>query len=169
MRRLCFYMCLSVILFTGGVCMAGGCMAGGMCGWEGHGWGACVAGGVCGWEDAWLGGRACVAGGTCVAGRGMAGGMRGWGRGNAWLGRGGWGVYAMHTHLPLPPDTTRYGRSMSGWVRILLECILVTTSLYSQLLHSLKYSHYDQLFFADNRFSSDQLSSCKRPFVTIQT
>ena len=44
LRRLCFYTCLSVILFTGGgrawrgVCMVGVCMAGGRV----HGRGACM-------------------------------------------------------------------------------------------------------------------------------
>ena len=58
--------------------------------------------------------------------------------------------------------------------------LIITASLCSQLLHLLKYSHYDQLFFTDNRFSTEswnacdshqfqhQLSYCKRPFVTIQ-
>ena len=63
LRRLCFYTCLSCILFTGGL--------------------ACMARGGCAWP----------------------GGMRGRGMG---------GMRAMHAPLPPQPDTTRYGRSMSG-------------------------------------------------------
>ena len=88
LRRLCFYTCLSVILFTGGhawlwgVYMVGGrvCMVAGgaMHGYGGHAWlqGACMlVGGVCLWGCVWLWECACL-----------------WGvhacRGHAWL----WGV-----------------------------------------------------------------------------
>ena len=62
LRRLCFYRCLSFILFTGG---------------------ACVAGGVCAWQ-----GGVCMAGGACMAGGGHAwqGGGRAWQGGCAWQG-----------------------------------------------------------------------------------
>ena len=108
-RRLCFYTCLSVILFTGVTCVVGGvcgregmhgrgwaCMAGGMhCkGMHGGGMhvrGACMVGGMCGGGHTW---------GVC-----MAGGVRGRGvldRGHAWGGRA--------ACVPrTPPDTTKYG------------------------------------------------------------
>ena len=80
LRRLCFYRCLSFILFTGGACVAGGGV---------RGRGGCVAGGAC------MAGGACVAGG-CVAGGGMCvvlfswGGVRGIIRGGrAWFYSGG--------------------------------------------------------------------------------
>ena len=134
LRRLCFYTCLSVILFTGGgvVCMARGvclcvrraCMAEGHVWAGGHAWwGVCVAEGY-----AWWG--ACMAGLCSWHGGGHAwcgGGVHG--RGCAWWGAcmaGGVhdGGHACHTH---PPDTTRYGRSMRGryasyWNAFFLTC-----------------------------------------------
>ena len=79
------------------VCVARGCVwqgrvhGGGMHD-GGHVWGgACMVGGVHG-------------GGGVVLG----GGMRGRGGGHVW-----WG-HAWHAYPPPAPDTTRYGRSMSG-------------------------------------------------------
>ena len=99
----CFWECMYFItvlceghVFTP-VCQSfcsqrGACMVGG------HVWqGVCMAGGMCGRGHAWQG--SCVAGGVCVA------------RGGAWQGVHGRG-HACHTCLP--PDTTRYGRSMCG-------------------------------------------------------
>ena len=96
LQRLCFYTCLSVILFTGrgvhgrrrawvGVCVGRGGHAwqGGMCGR-----GVCMAGGMYGR-------------GACVAG------------GQAWQG-GVHGRGCMGVHGREPPDTVRYGRSMRG-------------------------------------------------------
>ena len=59
-----------------------------------------------------MAGGACVAGGVCVAGgHAWQGSMRGWGAGGQAYPVGGTCVARM------PPlyDTTRYGRSMSGW------------------------------------------------------
>ena len=116
LRRLCFYTCLSVIVFTGGgcVCMAGGgvrawggaCIPKGMCVWRGlHG---CEGHA---WQQACLGGHACP--GVHVWGACMAGGC-------VWPGS----VHAMHD----PPVWYYEIRSVNERaVRILLECILVMT------------------------------------------
>ena len=114
LRRLYFYTCLSVILFTGGRAWWWwwvACMAGGVCGW-GHAWqggvhgrGVCMAGGVargmhgrrCAWQGACMaggvhGGGLCMAGGMCGRGVCMAGGVCG--RGHVWLGECAWqGAY----------------------------------------------------------------------------
>ena len=96
LRRLCFYTCLSVILFTGD--MGHAWQGGWGCVWQGgHAWwGACMAG-VCmvracmaGWGHAWQGVHD---GGMHIRGACMA-----------W-----WGVCGMHA-----PNTTRYCRSMRG-------------------------------------------------------
>ena len=102
LRRLCFYMCLSVILFMGGgVCMVAGghvwllagmhgcqgaCVVAEGCVWL---WGgACMVtwGGMCGCQGyAWLL-RACmVAGGACMVAGGAVHGCRG----HEWLPWGG--------------------------------------------------------------------------------
>ena len=96
LRRLCFYTCLSVILFTGGMGHA----------WQ-EGWGCVWQGGMHGGGHAWQGrawsGHAWQAGG--MHGRGcMVGGMHIRGACMAW-----WGVCGMHA-----PNTTRYCRSMRG-------------------------------------------------------
>ena len=104
LRRLCFYTCLSVILFTGG-----GCVVGGMHGRGVHGGGMCGGGGVC------------VAG-ACMVRCAWQGGMRG--RGHAWQ----WGMCGRgHAcHACPPADTIRYGDMVNEQaVCILLECILV--------------------------------------------
>ena len=111
-RRLCFYTCLSVILFTGG---RGHVWQGGMlgrgCAWQGGVCGrggvcmACVAGGVHGRGHVWWGGTWVA--GVCVAG------------GHAWQGA----CVAGHT----PPSPQRIWQDMVNerTVCILLECILV--------------------------------------------
>ena len=89
LRRLCFYTCLSVILFMG-ACVAGGmhsretCMVGGMCGsvWQECVVGMCGRGGMHGRGHAWQGsihGKGCVWWG-CAWQSGM------YGRGHAWQG-----------------------------------------------------------------------------------
>ena len=132
-----------------GACMAGGVWWGAMRGLGGHAWQ-----GVCGGGHAWQGGmhgRGCVVGAWIGGGhawQGVCGGgpCMGWegmhGRGcvvGAWMGGGhAWqgvcgrgmhgGGYECHACLR---NTTRYGRSMRGAVRILLECILVQSFICS--------------------------------------
>ena len=79
LRRLCFYTCLSVILFTaGGACMVQGCMAGGVHDRGHECWGGVHGKGVCMAWDVHGRGHACQGG---VHGRGvcMAGGHVWWG------------------------------------------------------------------------------------------
>ena len=111
LRRLCFYTCLSFILFTGGACMVAwggmhGCSGGvgrGCCG--GHAW--LLQGGMCGCSRGGM--RGCLGGAWF-----LWGGVHGCSWGRAWLLRGhAW-------------DTTRYADTVNERaVRILLECILV--------------------------------------------
>ena len=81
LRRLCFYTCLSVILFTGTGCMVAGGMRG--C------WGACMVA----MGHAWLQGdvHGCGGRGACM----VVGGMHGcWG--GAWLLGGMHGCWGVH-------------------------------------------------------------------------
>ena len=129
LRRLCFYTCLSVILFTGGMCVGRGGMHGG--GGRHAWWGACVLGcvaggmcdgghvwqgGMCGREHAWQGHAwwgACVVG-VCMAGGMHGGGMHG--RGHAWHG----GMHGMGACMAQGHAWHRgmHGRGacMAGWV-----------------------------------------------------
>ena len=102
LRRLCFYMCVSV--HKGG--MRG--RRGGACVVGGHAWGGMCSRGACmGWH-VWQG--ACMVGG--MRGRGHSGG-------HAW---GGWGVRGRGACVPwqISWDTVN-----ERAVRILLECIPV--------------------------------------------
>ena len=103
-RRLCFYTCLSVILFTGGG--RGTCMEG-----MGHVAGGCMAGGSIHVRGASMAGGCMHGGGACMMG-------------HAWR--------ACHTRPP--PDTTRYGPSLRGryasyWNAFLFELFFHERSL----------------------------------------
>ena len=163
LRRLCFYRCLSVILFIGGRgyvwLLPGGCMVAlrgvggmrgcsvGMCMFVPRGEACVVALGEC----AWLLWGVCVValGGVCGCSRGRHAWLL-WGAcmvapGGAWLLPGG--------HAWLLPggvcgcswgghawDITRYWDTINERaVRILLECILVSVCIF--IIHSLKIDY----------------------------
>ena len=122
LRRLCFYTCLPVILFTGGVRGCGG-----------HAWlqGACVvAGGAC----VVVGGMHGCGGAYIVAGgmRGCRGGMHG-GGGHAW-------------------DTTKYGQSGGGTHPTGMHSCYISHLNWNRNRNrsrAVKTNHYTVEFFAD--------------------
>ena len=117
LRGLCFYTCLSVILFTGGgaVCAIPECIAGGIP--------ACLAAGrvpALGWGVPAAGGRVPALGGVCSRGGGVPApwGVPASGR---YLLPGGDACSRGDVWRPLPESR----RLLLRTLRILLECILV--------------------------------------------